>query len=203
MLNHTRLPPPKLVADFFISLIAIIKIMEKLNWDEFFLLLATMYSARASCDRSRVACVLVKDKRMLGAGYNGSVSGLESCDEVGHLIVDNHCLRTIHAERNALDNSHGNLEGGTAYVTVTPCLDCVKALLQRGIKRIVYLGNYANSKAREHIKEFCDKKGVTLEQVSENPEYSLSLLAKALKRLRGPGGLFKDLHDEKHWRQFL
>ena len=177
--------------------------MEKLNWDEFFLLLATMYSARGSCDRLRVACVLVKDKRMIGAGYNGSVSGLESCDEVGHLIVDNHCLRTIHAERNAIDNSHGNLEGSVAYVTATPCLDCVKALLQRGIKRIIYLGTYDNSKAKEHIKDFCDKKGVALEQVAENSEYPLKLVVKALKRLRGPGGLFKDLEEGKHWHPLL
>src|SRR3989344_3686767 len=104
---------------------------ERPNWDEFFIAVATIYSSRGSCDRLRTACILVKDKRIVGAGYNGSVSGLESCDEVGHLLVDNHCLRTLHGERNAVDNSVGNLEGTTAYVIATPCLDCIKVLLQR------------------------------------------------------------------------
>lgn len=177
--------------------------IDKLNWDEFFVLLATMYSARASCDRLRMACVLVKDKRIVGAGYNGSVSGLDSCDEVGHLMVDNHCLRTIHGERNAIDNSVGNLEGATAYATATPCLDCVKVLLQRGIKRIVYVGSYANSKAKEHIADFCAKKGVALEQVADDSSYALGVLAKALKRLRGPGGVLKDVFAKEHWDKLL
>lgn len=177
--------------------------MDKLNWDEFFLLLATMYSARGSCDRLRTACVLVKNKRIVGAGYNGSVSGLESCDDAGHLIIDNHCMRTIHGERNAIDNSVGDLDGATAYVIATPCLDCVKVLLQRGIKRIVYVGSYENSKAKEHINDFCHKKEVSLEQISADPSYALGLMGKALRRLRGTGGLFRGVLDEKDWRKLL
>lgn len=166
-------------------------------------MLATMYSARGSCDRLRVACVLVKDKRMMGAGYNGSVSGLASCDEVGHLMVDNHCLRTIHAERNAIDNAIANLDGATAYITSTPCLDCVKVLLQRGVKRIVYVGSYENSKAKEHINDFCSQKAVSLEQVSADPAHALSILSKALKRLRSDGGLFYSISEKSLWNKLL
>ena len=176
---------------------------EKLSWDEFFVLLGVMYSARGSCDRLKVACVLTKDKRIVGAGYNGSVSGLESCDEVGHLMIDGHCMRTIHAERNAIDNSVANLEGGTAYITATPCLDCAKVLLQRGIKRIAYVGTYTNSKANEYIKEFCDKKGVILEQIFPDPSHSVNILAKALNRLRGNGGLLKEVSAKSIWEKLL
>jgi dCMP deaminase len=85
-------------------------------------------------------CVLVKDRFVLATGYNGSLPGQPHCDDVGCLIVDNHCVRTNHAEINALvqATTHGvNIKGATAYVTNMPCTTCAKALIAAGVKRVV------------------------------------------------------------------
>lgn len=164
----------------------------RLSWDEFFIALATLYSSRGSCDRLRTACILVKNKRIVGAGYNGSVAGLESCDEAGHLMTNNHCRRTIHGERNAIHNSVSELDGATAYIVATPCLDCIKELLQNGIKRIVYVGSYSNAEDWPAGVALCDQKQVELIQWTANSYDVLLLFKRAVARLRGPGGLFQD-----------
>jgi len=169
---------------------------ERPQWDEIFLLMAAVFSSRGSCDRLLTSCFLVKNKRIVGVGYNGAVAGLSNCDEVGHLMVDNHCVRTIHGEDNAVNNAVADLDGATAYVIATPCLDCVKNLLQKGIKRIVYVGIYANSKGLEHIESFCKEKAVVLDHFSD-PRILLSILRKVLNRLRGPGGILKDIPEEE------
>jgi dCMP deaminase len=176
---------------------------ERLAWDDFFILLATLYSSRGTCDRLRTACIVVKNNRIVGAGYNGSVSGIQSCDEVGHLMVEGHCLRTIHGENNAINNSVADLEGATAYVVATPCFDCVKNLLQNGIKRIVCVGSYANSKGKPEAEVLCELKGVELRQISDDPRYVIDLLAKALSRLREPGGIFQKLLSRGDWEGLL
>lgn len=168
----------------------------RLNWDEFFIALATLYSSRGSCDRLRTACILVKNKRIVGAGYNGSVAGLESCDESGHLMINNHCRRTIHGERNAIHNSVGELDGATAYIVATPCLDCIKELLQNGIKRIVYVGSYSNAEDWQVGVQLCNQKEAKLSQWTASSYEVLLLLKRAVARLRSTGGLFKDLPPE-------
>ncbi|KKU77142.1 MAG: ComE operon protein 2 [Parcubacteria group bacterium GW2011_GWA2_47_8b] len=165
----------------------------RLNWDEFFIVLAVLYSSRGTCSRLRTACILVKNKKIVGAGYNGAVSGLENCDEVGHLMVGKHCLRTQHGERNAIDNSIADLCGATAYVIATPCLNCVKSLLQKGVIRIVYVGSYDNVEGSEYIQEMCRKKQVRLEQWASDPLAVFDLLGQALRRLKCKGGIFKEL----------
>jgi len=72
------------------------------DWDSYFMKIAYAVSERSTCDRAFVGCVLVLEKRILTSGFNGSPAGQEHCDEVGHLIVDGHCVRTIHAETNAI-----------------------------------------------------------------------------------------------------
>ena len=172
--------------------------MEKLSWDEYFTLIALMASSRGSCDRLRTACVIVKNNRIVASGYNGSVSGTSSCDEVGHLVINGHCKRTIHGERNAIDNAVADLVGATAYVVATPCPDCIKALLQNGISRIVYVGHYSNTESeyKAYVDQICADKGVKVEQIAPTPQDVLKIFAKAIHRLRGPGGLFKDLTDD-------
>jgi dCMP deaminase len=88
-----------------------------------------------------VGCVLVLDKRILTTGFNGSPAGQDHCDEIGHLMVDGHCVRTIHAETNAIIQAalHGvSTRGATCYVTHLPCINCTKALINAGVARIVY-----------------------------------------------------------------
>jgi dCMP deaminase len=107
--------------------------------------IAYAISERSTCDRALVGCLLVTDKRILTSGFNGSPSGLEHCDEIGQLMVDGHCVRTIHAETNAIIQAalHGvSTKGATCYVTHFPCINCTKALINAGISRIVYSVSY-------------------------------------------------------------
>jgi dCMP deaminase len=120
------------------------------SWDEYFLKLAMLASERATCPRMHCGCVLVKDRFVLATGYNGSLPGQPHCYDVGCLIVDNHCVRTNHAEINALvqATTHGvNVKGATAYVTNMPCTTCAKALIAAGIKRVVIFSDYHDTLA--------------------------------------------------------
>lgn len=111
------------------------------DWDTYFLRIAQVVGERSTCDRAHVGCVLVVDKRILTAGYNGSPTGQEHCDDIGHLLVNGHCVRTIHAETNAIIQAalHGvSTRGATCYVTHFPCINCTKALINAGITRLVY-----------------------------------------------------------------
>jgi dCMP deaminase len=111
------------------------------DWDSYFMKIAYAVSERSTCDRAFVGCVLVRDKRILTTGFNGSPSGQPHCDEVGHLIVEGHCVRTIHAETNAVIQAalHGiSTRGCTCYVTHFPCINCTKVLINSGITRLVY-----------------------------------------------------------------
>lgn len=126
------------------------------TWDEYFLDIAFSVAERSTCDRAHVGAVLVRDRRILATGYNGSPAGLPHCDEVGHLMVDGHCVRTLHAEQNAIIQSalHGvSSEGATAYVTHQPCLTCAKMLINAGIQRVVYAGNYLDEYSRQFLAE--------------------------------------------------
>jgi dCMP deaminase len=108
-------------------------------WDEYFMDIARMVATRGTCDRAYVGAVIVSEKRILATGYNGSPPGLPHCDDVGHLMVDGHCTRTIHAEQNALIQCalHGvSSSNADIYVTHYPCLICTKLIISSGIKRV-------------------------------------------------------------------
>lgn len=113
------------------------------NWDDYFMDIAHMVKERSTCPRLKVGAVLVRDKRIRATGYNGSPSGIQHCDEVGCLMVHNHCKRAIHAEVNAImQSSPEEREGATIYVTAEPCMDCAKAIIGSGVKRVVYDKQY-------------------------------------------------------------
>jgi dCMP deaminase len=119
--------------------------MSRPSVNEYFLTLAKDVALRATCPRKSVGCVIVKDRNILATGYNGSVSGLDHCDEVGCDVVDNHCQRVVHAECNALAQAakHGNsIKGATVYVTISPCWPCFKLLLNAGIREIIFSEQY-------------------------------------------------------------
>ena len=135
------------------------------NWDEYFLKLAMLASERATCPRMHCGCVLSKDKNVIATGYNGSIPGDDHCDEVGCLMVDNHCVRTVHAEMNALIQAarrgHG-VEGASAYVTNMPCTTCAKALITAGIKRVVIFSDYHDTMA----EQFFAKAKVSIDRIA-------------------------------------
>ena len=120
------------------------------SWDEYFLKLAMLASERATCPRMHCGCVLVKDKNVVATGYNGSIPGDEHCEDVGCMVVENHCIRTNHAEMNAITQAakHGkSVEGAIAYVTNMPCTTCAKALITTGIKRVVIFSDFHDTQA--------------------------------------------------------
>ena len=121
---------------------------KRLSWDKYFMEIAKMVAKRSTCDRRNVGAVIVKDKNILSTGYNGSPKGLPHCDEAGHEMSDGHCVRTIHAEANALIQAakHGvAVDGAAMYLTDSPCYDCFKMLVNSGIKEVVY-GEYYDSR---------------------------------------------------------
>jgi dCMP deaminase len=118
------------------------------DWDTYFIEIAQIVAKRSTCDRAHVGCVLVLENRILTTGYNGSPSGESHCDDAGHLLDGGHCIRTIHAEINALLQAAANgvsTQFATAYVTHFPCYSCAKALVNAGIKRLVYAEDYFNN----------------------------------------------------------
>ena len=139
--------------------------MEKrIPWDQYFMLQAVLLSLRSTCTRLSVGAILVRDQRMIAGGYNGSVSGDKHCIDDGCYMVDGHCLRTIHAEMNAvLQCAKFGIptDGAELYVTDFPCLQCTKMLLQAGVKKIHYLRNYNND---SYALELLKLKEVALEQ---------------------------------------
>jgi dCMP deaminase len=153
------------------------------SWDEYFLKLAMLASERATCPRMHVGCVLVKDKFVLATGYNGSLPGQPHCDEVGCLIVDNHCVRTNHAEINALvqATTHGvNIKGATAYITNMSCTNCAKALIAAGIKRVVVFTDYHDTLATKFYTD-ADVEIVKLKIPGRSINYDIKNYSSARK----------------------
>lgn len=121
----------------------------RIPWNQYFMSQSLLISTRSSCTRLSVGAVVVRDRRVISAGYNGSVSGDLHCSDVGCKIIDGHCVRTVHAEVNALLQcaKFGVMsEGADIYVTHFPCLQCSKVIIQAGIKNLYYLHDYNNNK---------------------------------------------------------
>ena len=132
------------------------------DWDSYFLKIAAAVSERSTCDRAFVGCVLVLEKRILTTGFNGSPAGQPHCDEIGHLMIEGHCIRTIHAETNAIIQAalHGvSSKGATCYVTHFPCINCTKVLINAGIVRLVYGNGY---RVDDHALEFLAAAGIEI-----------------------------------------
>jgi len=136
------------------------------TWDEYFTKISEVVGERATCDRGRSGCVIVKDKRILVTGYVGAPAGVAHCDESGHemhtvIHEDNtqskHCIRTTHAEQNAIANAARggvSVNGGTLYCHMTPCYTCAKILINSGIVRVVAAKDYhASKRSKEVFKE--------------------------------------------------
>jgi len=129
---------------------------DRTSWDKYFMQIAMDVSTRSTCDRKFVGAVIVRDKMILSTGYNGSIRGLPHCDEVGHEMENGHCVRTVHAEANAIvqaARNGGSIEGSDIYVTASPCYNCFKLIANSGIKRIFYGELYRDERIKIHAKE--------------------------------------------------
>lgn len=115
------------------------------DWDTYFMKIADLVSTRASCDRKHVGAVIVRDRRILTTGYNGSIPGLPHCDDVGHMMEDGHCLRTVHSEINAIAQAAKlglSVDGAIMYCNTLPCWNCFKTIVSAGIAQIVWQSDY-------------------------------------------------------------
>lgn len=110
--------------------------------DEYFIQIAKDVATRATCPRKKVGAIVVKNSQIISSGYNGAPKEMEHCTDVGCMVVNNHCERVVHAELNALLQAGKEAKDATLYSTVLPCTICLKACIQVGIKRIVYLEDY-------------------------------------------------------------
>lgn len=151
------------------------------SWDEYFIEVLHALQKRATCNRGKTACIFTKENQILVTGYVGSPPGFPHCDEVGHLFkkaidetgnIKDHCVRTIHAEQNAVCQAARRgvaLEGATVYVTMTPCRVCAMMLISIGVKRIVAEYKYH---AGQESEEMLHSAGIDLEFVhNEVMEY--------------------------------
>ena len=141
------------------------------DWDDYFIDMMDTVATRATCDRGRSGCIIVKDKRIISTGYVGSPSGIPHCDDVGHLmkqVIDDdgttrqHCMRTIHAEQNAICQAakHGiSLEGSTLYCKMEPCRVCAMLIISCGIKKVVAKSMYH---AAQETRDTFTQAGVTM-----------------------------------------
>ncbi len=130
--------------------------MSRPSWDEYFMQVAFVVATRATCPRRSVGAVIVLDKRILATGYNGAPRGLAHCTEVGCHIVAGHCIRALHAEQNAILQAAMNgvsTRGATVYVTCQPCNHCAKMIINAGIERVVFQGDYPDEFALELFAE--------------------------------------------------
>jgi len=143
---------------------------QRASWDEYFMKIAMQAATRSTCDRKHVGAVIVRDKTVLSTGYNGSIRGLPHCDDVGHMMENDHCVATVHAEANAIIQAarHGTaIDGADIYITASPCWNCFKLIANSGIKRIFYREFYRDEK----ILTVANEAGIELYQVniSETP----------------------------------
>ncbi len=129
--------------------------MVRPSWDQYFMDITLDVSKRSTCLRAQVGAIIVKDKRILTTGYNGAPKGMPHCLDVGCEIVDGHCVRSLHAEQNAILQAaeYGvPLDGGTVYTTHQPCVNCAKMIINAGLKRVVYAGLYPDELAMKYMR---------------------------------------------------
>jgi len=122
----------------------------RLSWHQYFLTITRQVAERSTCNRAKVGAVIVRDKNIIATGYNGAPAGMPHCTDAGCLIyqsktpdgeIEENCFRTIHAEINAIAQAAKNgssIKDASIYITHTPCIHCLKVLVNTGIKEIFY-----------------------------------------------------------------
>lgn len=150
------------------------------SWDEYFMEIARSVAKRATCDRGRSGCVIVRNKQILVTGYVGSPKGLPHCDEVGHQMksmthedahVTQHCVRTTHAEQNAIVQAAKlgvPIDNSTLYCKMTPCSTCAKMIINAGVGRVMCEKRYhAGGESEEMFRQV----GIELDYFDESVEH--------------------------------
>ena len=146
----------------------------RLSFDDYFMEFAILASRRSTCASRQVGAVIVRDKHIISTGYNGSPPGVEHCTQVGCKILDGRCIKSIHAEQNAILQAalHGvSTRGATLYCTWRPCSVCANMVAGSGIVRVVYIDGEMDGWSKEvfdacEIKYECyEKKAPQVDEV--------------------------------------
>ena len=141
---------------------------KRISRSKLFMEIAKLLSDRSTCSRAKVGSLLVKDNRIISTGYNGAPSGLPHCVDVGCEIGPlGGCIRAVHSEANCVSHAAKNgipTDGTTLYVTLSPCIDCAKLLINAGIKEVVYLNEYRNTAGIDLLKRV----GIKVTKYREN-----------------------------------
>lgn len=130
--------------------------MSRPAWPEFFMRIAHDVATRGTCDRKRVGAAIVIGRRMVASGYNGSIAGMPHCDDVGHDMKNDHCVRTVHAEVNAVAQAAQfgiPIKKASLYVNTFPCWDCFKVIVSAGITEVFYDDEYRRDERVDKIVE--------------------------------------------------
>jgi dCMP deaminase len=128
----------------------------RVSWNEYFMKIAEQVATRSTCDRKHIGALIVRDKTILSSGYNGSLRGAPHCDDVGHDMENGHCVRTVHAEANAVAQAAKNgvrIDEAEMYVTASPCLTCFKLVANCGIQTVYYKEFYRDERISEYAKQ--------------------------------------------------
>lgn len=134
--------------------------MTRPTWDEYYIEMLYQVRKRGTCNRGQTACIITKNNYILATGYVGSISGMPHCDDAGHLMENGSCIRTLHAESNAIAQCAKlgiSIQGATLYSFLFPCLSCTKLIIQSGIIRVIAEFDYQKSKLS---KQFLNDAGV-------------------------------------------
>ena len=136
---------------------------ERPSWDTYFMQIAHLVATRATCPRRSVGAIVVKEKHIVATGYNGAPAGLPHCPPGGDenewprgCLISGHCMRSLHAEQNCLLQAAKigvSCLGATMYVTCQPCNTCAKMVINAGIVRVVYEGDYPDDFSLELFRD--------------------------------------------------
>lgn len=138
--------------------------MGRPSWDDYFMDIVEVVKTRSTCVRRQVGAVIVKDNRILATGYNGAPRGCQHCEDIGCLRQQlgipsgqrHELCRAIHAEQNAIVQAAAagiSIQGATLYCTTQPCVLCAKMMINAGIKRILYKGDYPDELSLQLLSE--------------------------------------------------
>lgn len=150
------------------------------TWPDYFMTLAHATASRMSCDRARVGAILVDPRnQIISTGYGGAPRGVDICDDVGHILEHDHCVRTVHAEHNAVLQAARRgvaTDGATMYTTHYPCFDCCKVIIQAGVMSVIYEIPYRVEDLRNmRAKKWMEECGIQILSISEAVELAEEL----------------------------
>jgi dCMP deaminase len=132
--------------------------------------LLEVLSKNSTCKKLKTSAVIIKNKSVVSLGYNGSPRGTDECETENCLIINNHCVRCVHAEQNAIINAARNgvsLLGSIMYCLHFPCKDCLKQILNAGVSELYYVNDYIDEMNKKLLEEYLEKKLIIVKKLEE------------------------------------